>query len=415
MSKQSDNVMLVPGESGWEIWSGSSATGFTLLSATGTSRASDITGLPSGDLTMLFPVRAITALPLKVTSEDPSLIGDMAVMYAERQGLRPDPMAGQLTDQFIVSQEGDQTTLLSAVLRPPGEGEMPPRGPKEFDLSARALPYQGDSLVVWKEFDRWVFAVSKGGKLLYCQATAVDAPNPDESFVREVRLSLIQLSLQGLDCNPARVVVYANAGADGAALSSLFGPGVIVQPKPAPVLPEPHSKLLPADVRAARRQAVRRQQTIAAVALIALLYLGGLGWVGYSYWKDSRTIKRLRAAASEVGPEREAYQQHIAKWDELAPVVDINKSPVELMYRVATAIPGNGGVRLKDADIDGTEIKLRGQGQQPAPIKQFDLALRKSDQLAGFTWVNQEPTQDNKVGWTFNFTGSAPGATGTKP
>ncbi|MGC4016133.1 MAG: hypothetical protein QM755_16655 [Luteolibacter sp.] len=413
MSKQSDNVMLVPGESGWEIWSGSAATGFTLVSTAPTSRVSDVTGIPAGELTLLFPVRAVTALPLKVTSQDASLFPELASMHAERQGLRPDPMAGQLTDQFVIAHEGEGTSILSVVLRPPGDGDIPTRGPKEFDLSARAIPYQGDSLVLWKEFDRWVFALSAGGRLVYCQSTGVDAPSPDASTMREIRLAMIQLSLQGMECRPSRVVIYSHTGADAAALEAALGIPVQVLPKPAPVLPEPHSKLLPADVRAARRDAQRRQQMIAAVALVALAYIAGLGWWGYTYWKTNRKATQLRAAAHEVAPQREAYQQHLAKWDELASVVDINKSPVEILYRVSIGLPSGNSVRLKSADIDGNEIKIQGLAQQPAPIKQFDLNLRKSDQLVGYTWDNQEPSQSNK-GWEFTFAGHAPGSTGMK-
>ncbi|BCU79029.1 hypothetical protein llg_37440 [Luteolibacter sp. LG18] len=400
--------MLVPGETGWEIWSGSSATGFTLLSTAPTARAGEITGLPSGDVILLFPVRALTALPLKVNTEDASLFPELAAMHAERQGLRPDPMAGQLTDQFVVAKDGENSTLLSVVLRTPGDGEMPARTPKEFDLSARAVPYQGDSLVLWREFGRWVFAVSVGGKLAYCQATGIEGPAPDGAVVREMRLALIQMSLQGLDCRAERVVVYDSAQPPVGALETAFGIPVQIFPKPAPVLPDPRSHLLPDDVRAARKHAQRRRQMIAAAALVGIAYLGTLGWFGYDYWMKDRKVSQLRAEAGKVAPQRMAYQQHVAKWDELESVVDLGKSPVELLYRVVSSIPssggGAGGVRLKSADIDGNEIKVVGQAPQPGPVKQFDLALHKSDQLSAFTWENQEPAQTNK-GWDFVFTG----------
>jgi hypothetical protein len=414
VSKQSENVMLVPGEAGWEIWSGSAETGFTLISATETPRASDLTGLPAGEVILLFPVKATTSLPLRVSTSDDSLFPELSALHAERLGLRPDPMAGQLTDQFVVAQEGENTALLSVILRAPVEGEMPTRGPKEFDLSARAIPYVGESLVIWKEFNRWVFALSVGGKLAYSQATSIDSPTPDENLVREIRLSLIQLSLQGLDCQPSHVVLYAAGNPPPSALVGAFGAGVQVLPKPAPLLPDPRSKLLPADVRAARRAAQKKQQIVLAIAALVIAYLGLAAWSGYGLWKDSEKVAQLRAEAREVAPEGEAYAVHVAKWNELGPVVDISQAPVELLYRVASAIPPGSGLRLKTAEMNGGEIKLIGEALQPKPIQDFSLALTKSNMLVGYTWENQQPNQTAK-GWDFVFTGHAPGSLESNP
>jgi hypothetical protein len=410
VSKPSDNVLLAPGESGWELWTAAPGGPFTLLTAGESSRAADLAGLPSGELTLLFPVKSFTAVPLRVTSHDEALFADLAAMHAERLGLRPDPMAGQLADTFEVVRDDEGTTLLSVVLRTPGEGELPVRGPKEFDLSARAIAYHGDSLVLWKEFGRWVFAVSKAGKLAYCQATSIAGDEPDDALVRETRLALAQLSMQGLSIHPSRVVVLASGEPSLSALVRAFGGVVELRPRPAPVLPEPRSKLLPADVRAARHEAMKRQRVRVAVAAVALVYLGAASWFGFTLWKDVRETKKLRESAKAAAPEGEAYAAHIAKWDELGPVVDNSKSPVELLYRASRAIPRNQGVRLKTAEVssDGV-IKLIGDAPEPKPVLAFSLALSKSDLLAGYAWEAPPPNQTNK-GAEFVYTGTAPGA-----
>ena len=55
MSKTNDNLLLVPGESGWEIWTGQSEGGFTLHSATDIDRAGALKDLPSGRYNDAFP------------------------------------------------------------------------------------------------------------------------------------------------------------------------------------------------------------------------------------------------------------------------------------------------------------------------------------------------------------------------
>ncbi len=406
MSKTTEHVLLVPGEDGWEIWTGQAGTGFSLHEATGLARAGDIGTLPAGELILLFPVRALTALPMHAASDDASLFPDLAAMHAERLGLRPDPMAGQLTDIFMISRQDEGAVILSVILRAPGEGEMPQRGPKEFDLSARAMPLEGDCLGVWKEFGRWVFAISQGGKLVYCQATALDSPVPDDALVREIRLALIQLSLQEIDLKPARVRFWSSGDSpQPGALVDAFGVPVESSARPAPVLPEERSKLLPADVRAARREALRKRNTRIAIGTVAAIYLAVIGWLGFGLWQDISETNRLQREAAIAAPESEAFALHQAKMDELTHAVDLNYSPVDILSRVVRSIPPNSGLRIAVAEVNAGEVKLQGHAPQSSAVTQFNRNLSQNNDLARFQWQLPEPQQGNR-GWEFVFTGS---------
>ena len=410
MSKTTENVLLVPGESGWEIWLGQAASGFSLHAITSIERPGDLTDLPAGDLLLLFPVKAITAVPMRVSSDDDALFPDLAALHAERLGLRPDPMAGQLTDVFVVTREPENSALVSILLRAPGDGDMPPRGPKGFDISARAYPLEGDALAVWKEFGRWVFSLSHQGKLVYCQATSVATASPDADLAREIRLALIQLAMQGLEISPTRILLWsAFEGVNPTALASSFRAPVEIAPRPAPVLPEPLSKLLPADVRAARREADRRKNILMGAAAVAVLYLGIIGWFGYGLWKDSSETKKLLAQAKQAAPEGEAYALHIAKWDELADAIDLANAPVDILKRIADCIPPNSGLRLKTADISASEVKLIGEAPQLQAVNTFSLNLAKNTDLKKFEWQTPEPNQSTR-GWDFQYTGQIPTA-----
>lgn len=408
MSKTNENVLLVPGESGWEIWTGTTTAAFTLHSATAIERASDLTDIPSGDLLLLFPVKAITAVPMRVTSDDDALFPDLASLHAERLGLRPDPMAGQLTDVFVIAREAENTALVSVLLRAPGEGDMPPRGPKSFDISARAYPLTGDVLAVWKEFGRWVFSLSHQGNLVYCQATSVTSTSPDDSLAREIRLALIQLSMQGLAIQPDRIVIWTrDEGCNPATLAAAFKVPVEVSPRPAPTLPNPFSKLLPADVRAARREAQRRQNIILGAAAVAVAYLGVIGWFSYGLWKNNSDTKKLLQRAEEIAPEGEAYTVHAAKWNELSQAIELSNSPVDILSRIASCIPPVSGLRLKTADISASEIKLIGEAPQLQAANTFSLNLDRNNDLAQFEWQRPEPNQSTR-GWEFVYSGEVP-------
>ena len=410
MSKSIEQSLLVPGESGWEIWTRQGDEPFALRSPGVSTRAGEITDIPAGELTMLFPVKSLTAVPMRVTSDDDALFPDLAALHAERLGLRPDPMAGQLTDVFVVARDEENTALLSVFLRSPEEGELPKRGPKGFDISPRAWPVAGEALAIWMEFGRWVFAIFHQGKLAYCQATAVDAAQPDAALAREIRLSLMQLAMQGLHFEPSRVIVWtAKENIDTGEIKAAFNTRIEQAPRPVPVLPDPLSKLLPADVRAARKVALRRRNITFAAAAVLLAYLGLIGWLGYGLWQTSSQASKLLAEAQRVAPEGEAYALHIAKWEELSQAIDLTHSSVDILQRIASCIPPNSGLRLKTADISATEIKLQGEAQQFQAIKGFSLSLSKNNDLAHFTWQAPEPNQSTR-GWEFNYTAEVPRA-----
>jgi len=408
VNKSTENVLLVPGESGWEIWTGQSAAKCTLHSATEITRASDLTDIPAGDLLLFFPVKSVTAVPMRVSSDDEALFPDLAALHAERLGLRPDPMAGQLTDVFVIAREAENTALVSVMLRAPGDGDMPPRGPKSFDISARAYPLSGDALAIWKELGRWVFSLSHQGNLVYCQATSATGHSPDADFAREIRLALIQLSMQGLEIEPTHIALWsADPTTDPAALAAVFSAPVVVSPRPAPVFPQPLSKLLPADVRAARRAATRRKNVILAVSAAALVYLSIIGWFAYGLWKDHAETQKILAQAQAAAPEGEAYALHIAKWDELAEAIDLANSPVDILSRIAACIPANSGLRLKTADISAREIKLIGEAPQFQAPQTFSLNLSKNKDLSQFDWQTPEPNQSTR-GWEFVYSAELP-------
>lgn len=367
--------------------------------------AGELKQLPSGDLAMFFPVKSVQYLPLKVASGDESLFEDLATMHAERLGIRPDGMAGQLSDSFVVASGEDSTVLLHAVLNSPGEGELPLRTPKEFDLSARAFPVDGDAVTVWKELGRWVFGIHSGGKLLYAQATSNESSVPDEVVMQDIRLALGQLGMQGLRVKPEAVYVWPPEGELGEAgvLAEGLGVTATIERRPDPQIPDPVSHLLPADVRAARKERQQRNQIVGLGALVVLAYFGFFGWMGYGLWVDSKKADKLAREAAAVDEISLTFQKHRNMWDELEPVVEDQRTPMEIMLQVKNAIPRNSGLRLKTADINTTEVKLLGAAPKSGPINAFSLALKRSSDLSWLEWTNQAPSNTAK-GWTLTFT-----------
>jgi len=408
-NKKGEITLLLPGSLGWEIWTGLRGQDFERQEISDSPYLNDVPGLQNRDIALFFPVREATVMPFIANTTDPTLFDDTALMHSERLGVRVDASAGQLMDTFLIEQHEQHSVLSTMVLRAPGEGELPSRSPKSFDYSPRAYAFAGHGLAVWKELGYWVFCLYQHSQMLYAQATSIDAEHPDDSLLREVKLALIQLQLQGMDIQIQQVHVWHPAGelGDAGALTQAFGVTAQVTNRPLPNLPAHASKLLPADVHAERRaQAKQRSIAVAALSFLVLL-VGWVGWMGFDLWQQSSQTQKLKIQASAVEPEVQAFTLHQAKWRELGPLVDADQWPLETLHRISRCLPPTGGVRLRTAEISNQEVRIVGEAPMPGPIGQLNFAINKSDQLTRFKFRPSQPTNTPK-GWEFTTVGEIP-------
>lgn len=430
-AKKGEYNLLMPGADGWEIWGGSSDSGFQLVNATEHLQALEVTGYRSGSVMMAIPVRQVSAVPFRAQTNDLSLLGDLALMQLEKNGSRPALDGGQLTDHFVYEIDEEETDLTAVVMAPPGEGQLPTKSPEAFDLSARCLPLPENKVAIWKELGRWVFAIGKPGHALYFQCLSGD--QLDARAGNEIRLALTQLQIQGmLPVLPDAAVVWSHGSASDArpeeieVLSRGLGIPVENSPRPAPGWPNPPSRLLPADVRAERLAGKAKQNRQIAIAVALVLYVGLAAFLFFKLRKAEAEARLVERDAKVVVEDAQAIADHEAKWSELEPVVETRFHPLEVLLACYEALPNDDQrfIRLKQAvflnqfkEIDGDlkvarTIYIEGlceEVSQPK-IAEFNGALRKSEDLLDFkdNWNFGAETKDKKSGkLTFKFEGNA--------
>lgn len=402
--RAADHLIALPASRGWSLWR-IGQKGTELLEEVEATSASELLKIPAGELTMVFPVRQATALPMKAKTADEGLFGDLTEMHVERCGMRPDENAGNLFDYFLIQREGDEAQLLPVVLAPQLEDAMPRRSPAHFDVSPRIYPMQPNSVTVWRELGRLVFAIKEGDNLAYFQG--ISSAKFDAAALQEIKLAKMQLGLQGFNLAPEKIVLWdEETWSEGlTSLESISEIPIVSESQPQPVLPEKLSKLLPADVSAARRRKKAKQRNIATITALALLYLGLLGFGGYKLWNNGKETKALKQQLAEIKPQTEALESHIGKWDELEQLVDSDQWPVELLFHVKKALPGGGGIRFKTAEIAGGEIRLDGEAQNLDQVKRFNLQLKRSASLSHYKWDTPSAQQTRDGRWGFIYTG----------
>lgn len=420
--KKGESSLLIPGAESWEIWTGSSES-LALSLRSETTKALDVSPLPSGELKMAFSLRDVSSLPMMAPTTDKSLFSDMAEMHVERLGMRPLIENGNLTDCFTVAERGEETLLLPVVLSPPPEGSLPSRSPKAFDVSARCFPIPIDAVVVWKELGRWVFAIGVEGRPMHFQALA--SVDLDEAAGREIRVSLMQLQIQGLlGTIPSHCFVWVGTEDVSPGMKALqalgegFGGRASIETKPSPTFPTKPSELLPADTRAERFAKRKRQQLTLVVTALVLAYLGMIGWLGWKLVEAQKRAVLAEQTLAELAPDSDFITEHQQKWEQLEPVISLEHWPLELLYRCSKEIPAEG-LRFVRAEFnnqleikDGGQtnkvrsIRLQGMADTLEQVNQLNLKLNRSGDLAYYNWNTPAPQETKDGRWSFIYDAS---------
>ncbi|MBK1832226.1 hypothetical protein JIN77_15920 [Verrucomicrobiaceae bacterium R5-34] len=415
MSKKTDNTLLIPGPDGWEIWQGTREQGFRQTLADGPAEAAELENIPKGRLIMAFPVRQALAVPFKVQTEDEAMFEDLAAMHLEKIGVRPDVEAGRLTDVFNAGQEEGQTTLLNVVLAAPEEGTMPPSAPGLFDLSPRFFPLPANGVTLWRELGRWVFAISSNGHLTYFQSLAGSQLGNDA--VRDIRLALSQLSLQGVTLHTDHATVWTTGSpadpSDQAVrdLGKALGAEISSEPKPQPLLPEKISQLVPADVRAEQRLQAERQKRNLIIGAVALVYLGLVGYFALQYIDLNKQLKAQQKELAQINLMHGDIGLFYQDWEDLSAMVDDRHWPLNALMRSSELIPPNQikDLRFKVFEATPERVYISGESTEIKQASAFGEKLKRS--LGEYDWKAPNIGADAKTNrWKFTFEGILEGS-----
>ncbi len=377
--------------------------------------ASELDKFPKGKLLMGFPVREALAVPFKVQTEDESMFEDLAAMHLEKIGIRPELDAGRLTDVFSAGHEDGQTMLLNVVLAAPEHGAMPLTAPQQFDVSPRFFSLPGNAVTLWRELGRWVFAISSKGHLTYFQSLPGAELGMDA--VRDIRLALSQLSLQGVNLEMDHATVWTTGhGSDPSddliqSFGKLLNAEVLAEPKPKPILPETLSKLVPADVRAEQRMKAEKRKRNILIAAALLIYLGLIGYFAYDYFGLNKQTQDLERELATVNLEHAEIGLFNQGWDELSNLVDDMNWPLNTLKQSAELIPLKqiSDVRFKVFEANDGRIYIDGEASDIKQASALGENLKKK--FVDYEWKQPDIDPDSKTNrWKFRFEGNMIGS-----
>ena len=404
-------TLCLPGPEAWELWKPSPA-GWQRVP--GVVPASGPAAFKTAAL-FAYPVSSTFAVPIRAATSDPDLLPDLIGIQLEKQGLKPEVPVGCLMDWHIVDREENQTLVCAAVLNPSIADDLPREAPGRFELSPYLYDLPDNSLVIWKELGRLVFAVTKHDQPVYFHALSNFILTP--AVVQEIEQLLMPVYTQGFITELDAVVIWSDSAApmppaDPAVetrFRELFGCRVLRAPQPAPRPGTRISAIEPVSVAQGKIRAARaaRLQKIVAACVIAYLFVPGFFAVRYIL--EQRKINVLKSEVAGLERSYGNVQGTVEQANLANAAINFDQYPVELLFQCLTSLyeTETPGVRITGFEIDKdqgekklSQITIKGEAAnsntQAAIV--YATKVKGNKSLQNFNWnYKAQAPKDGKV------------------
>jgi|GEM_PF-2320694 len=391
--------ILLPGESGWEIWSIGDGVAAS-------SKEVDVedggTIKDSSDLLVAIGTRALAFVPAWVNSTDPEI--QQGVIASEIADLGISPTPGSDPDQLsvsLVTLDSKRALLTATVLEDVQELPDIAGIPPAFVPHARLMSGAPDSILVWKELGRLIIAFYRGTKLTYAQALTHSRATPELS--NEIACMITSLSGADIIGKPSGIVWIADqsdAGIDqlGERLAinvshrTRTGPSPEVLTSITGTNPEERALVPPQFLAAESAKKTRgRILQLVLVSALVLAMLFAASWLHLE--KKQQKNEELQAQIDEIQPEVFQIQEAQAQWELFQSAIDPDLFAVEIFHRLSSVLP-RSRLRLTQFKIDkfGEELIIAGEAEDNNTTLTLGDDLKKKAYLRHYKWDFPSPS-----------------------
>jgi len=272
------------------------------------------------------------------------------------------------------------------------------------------LPVPPDSIVVWRELGRVVYAFTRGPMIVYAAATN----EPELSHDALIDIWCARQNLLAAEAIMPRAKVVAWCPLPGPVHDSLLNIGVEVEiaQRPPPRQPPAAWAILPRQVAHARAAAAGRRKKIriglacAAVYLAVLLvFAGRWGWVKI----QNNTLEK---SLSPLRPEVAKLQTAFKRWQSLERTLDPAISPIEILFQVSRPLP-ESGIRFLSFNAEDGKITITGEATNAQTAFVYSEKIKAQPELAHLNWLMPQPSLSPNGTAKFTITGEAAHGAGT--
>lgn len=331
--------------------------------------------------TLALPVAQVFCLPIWLNETDVKQFAGIIPLQLEMRGLMPRNDA-PVFDYSIVAQETARTLVMVGVLPGNLAADLNVEAYESFDLSARYLPFQPDTLTIWREHDRLMVAITRGANLVYFQALTESTITT--RTIQDLSCAQVTLQMQDILAPVRKVMLWTDVTQEELGiLQESLKLSIFREERPDPQVPKPEWKLVPNVVGASQRARENQKWIRRGVVIFLLLYLCIVGFLITQYVRSTMRVAELRQwKTANAGPVAEV-QSGEATWKELGPVVDTNSYPLELLFHAAQSIPTDQ-LHLTQFDAGNGHILIKGEAKNVAGAFQFLSKLKGDPFFTGY-------------------------------
>ncbi len=340
-----------------------------------------------------LPVSAVMAQRFRLPTVDPAEFPEMIRLQIEK--LLPFP-ADELTSDFELIEQSENESVVSAIaisnerlaeVASPllGRGYIPRQVTVYAAQRASTYAPKGNALLIYPEGEMLVYAMTENGKLSLARAIERNGDQV-ETELPQLRLSA---ELQGIDASSPNVLLDETCyELRDAVQGILASPTEIVgiELPPAPV----KLNLLPESWRRRRLQLVRQVEWRKRIAWIGGAYVGAIvllfAYLGLVRFQVGRFDRRIAHDA----PETEFVRATEARWQALAPAIDLHYSPVEILQHLFESLP-SADVRITTYNQSARQISVDGEANTAALAYEFIDKIKKKPDLRTFQFDMAAP------------------------
>ena len=387
------SIFIIPTAHGWNFVRSSEQNGSWSVRKLQTLEEAVPLLSADDEFVLGLPVSAVMAQRFRLPSVDPAEFPDMIRLQIEKS--LPFP-ADEVTSDFELIEQSENESVVSAIAISNDRlaevaSPLLDRGyiPRQVTVYAaqRASTYapKGNALLIYPEGEMLVYAMTENGKLSLARAIE---RNGDQL---EIELPQLRLSaeLQGIDASSPNVLLDETCyELRDAVQGILASPTEIVgiELPPAPV----KLNLLPESWRRRRLQLVRQVEWRKRIAWIGGAYVGAIvllfAYLGLVRFQVGRFDRRIAHDA----PETEFVRATEARWQALAPAIDLQYSPVEILQHLFESLP-SADVRITTYNQSARQISVDGEANTAALAYEFIDKIKKNPDLRTFQFDMAAP------------------------
>jgi hypothetical protein len=341
------------------------------------------------DIVLALPVNAVIAQRLRLPTSDPGDFEGMVRLQVEKAFPYPPE---EVTSDYELIEKGEKESVVSSVavhnarlneIAGPllNSGHIPRQVTVYAAQRAASHAAQGRALIIYREGEKLVSAISENGKLSFTRT--LDAGD-EADLQRDLPQLALSAELQGIDTAFPKILLDESCLPLRDAIERILAQRPDLMGTEAPPA-RVKLDLAPETWRKQRASVVRqrewRRRALWAGGIYVSLFLLFALYVGVIRFQVGHLQELIRRDAPKV----DFIKSTEADWKALAPAIDPHYYPIEVLLHLFESLP-NPNVRITVYEQSARNISVQGEAPSAALAYQFGEQVKKNPGLKDFTF-----------------------------